>query len=168
MSNQATQKVVVPTTTTTTAPGLIKPGVWLQVAIDVRKYVEFCDGAVLSNGVWTIGYGFTEGVKKGDLMPHRVAEELLEEHIVDAVIESRKWVGPEFDNLCSARQSVIVGMMYSMRAQRMHKWRETLKALREHDYEGVVARMEGSLWHTQQKRWCTKLITRMKTGRIAK
>lgn len=168
MSSTATQKVVVATTTTTSTPGLIKPGVWLQVSADIRKYVEYRDLAARVDGVWTIGYGFTEGVKQGDLMPRRTADELLEEHIVDAVIESRKWVGPEFDNLDAARQSVVINMMYAMRAQRLCKWGDTLQALREHDYDAVALRMLGSLWRTQQKRWCTRLIVRMKTGRVGK
>ena len=34
-------------------------------------------------GVWTIGYGFTEGVKAGDIMSREQAEERLREELQD-------------------------------------------------------------------------------------
>ena len=45
-----------------------------------------------SRGVWTIGWGHTRGVKKGDTCTLAQADEWLSQDVTDAVVAPQRWV----------------------------------------------------------------------------
>ena len=89
-------------------------------------------------GVWTIGYGSTKGVKKGDSMSQEDADKLLLHEIkeYDGYVNDLVEVNLEqnqFDSLCS--------FCYNLGPQPL-KSSTLLKVLNAKDYEGVPAQIK--------------------------
>lgn len=61
------------------------PDIHLKAVALVRQFEGFrADAYLCPAGVWTIGYGHTRGVKKGDRISRERAEELLIEDLAEA------------------------------------------------------------------------------------
>ena len=87
-------------------------------------------------GVWTIGYGWTEGVKEGDTITQEHAEELLEhglERYESAVWEAIRRARPktrqwEFDAMVSLIYNIGIGAFARSSVLRHHLAGETVQA----------------------------------------
>jgi len=110
-----------------------------------------------SEGNWTIGYGYLLPLTK----PH--ARVLLGKRIKDAEQECRRRFH-FFDGLNSARQEVLVNMMFNLGWPRLKKFVKMIVALEEKDYEMAGAEMLDSRWHRQVKGRAKELAEQMRTG----
>ena len=139
-----------------------------QQGIDLIKHFE---GLVLhayqcQAGVWTIGYGHTAGVKKGDKITEKKAEELLKkdlEHFETGVTElltERKIKIPQhsFDMLVSFAFNLGVGAL---------KTSTLLKKLKAKDTIGASNEFPRWVWVNQNgvKKKSEALIQRRETER---
>jgi lysozyme len=76
-------------------------------------------------GVWTIGYGFTEGVKKGDTITRDAADArlLIElQKFADGVLAmcSARATQPQLDAMTSLAYNIGLGAFYKSSVLRMH------------------------------------------------
>ena len=61
-----------------------------------------------SAGVWTIGYGWTHGVKEGDVISRQLAEEFLIKYLGYVNVKVNEYVAiPLTDNECGALHSFV-------------------------------------------------------------
>ena len=111
-----------------------------QEGIALIKKFEGCEleAYKCAAGVWTIGYGSTKGVKKGDSMSQEDADKLLLHEIkeYDGYVNDLVEVNLEqnqFDSLCS--------FCYNLGPQSL-KSSTLLKVLNAKDYEGVPAQIK--------------------------
>ena len=111
-----------------------------QEGIALIKKFEGCEleAYKCAAGVWTIGYGSTKGVKKGDSMSQEDADKLLLHEIkeYDCYVNDLVEVNLEqnqFDSLCS--------FCYNLGPQSL-KSSTLLKVLNAKDYEGVPAQIK--------------------------
>jgi len=111
-----------------------------QEGIALIKKFEGCEleAYKCAAGVWTIGYGSTKDVKKGDSMSQEEADKLLLHEIkeYDGYVNDLVEVNLEqnqFDSLCS--------FCYNLGPQSL-KSSTLLKVLNAKDYEGVPAQIK--------------------------
>lgn len=73
-----------------------------QIAMNIIKVFEGCklNAYQCSAGVWTIGYGHTNGVKEGMVITQQQAETYFESDIMEFLLPVQKQVG----NICNANQ----------------------------------------------------------------
>jgi lysozyme len=133
-----------------------------KAGIDLVKSFEgFYAGAyVCPAGVWTIGYGHTKGVKKGDKVTLDEAEALLDADLAEAAAEVARLVTvPLKDNQFAALASFV----FNLGASSL-KSSTLLKKLNAGNYDDVPAEM--SRWvkatdpKTGQKRALAGLVRR--------
>lgn len=150
----------------TISPKNLKPLAWDQALRTIRRYEGFRNEAYLDTvGVWTIGYGFTDGVDAGDSITREQAEEYLAERVVMAVNDIRAVLSaPVFDALDAPRQVVMINMAYNLGYRRLSKFLETIKAIKAGDYIAASRQMRASRWCTQVKSRCTDLSASMANG----
>lgn len=144
----------------------LKPGVWEQTLEDIKEDEGFEEYAYQDTvGVWTIGYGFTDGVKKGDRITRAEAEEYLAERVVMAVNDIRILLGASFDALDGPRQAVMINMVYNLGRTRLSAFKMTLASLKSGDYATTARQMRASKWCRQVKGRCDRLAKAMASGK---
>lgn len=97
-----------------------------------------CKAYQCSAGVWTIGYGHTYGVKRGDTITEKEADELLEQDLqyTKSIVESYVTVPLTqgmFNALCSFVFNVGAGAFKSSTLLRLLNAEQYDKAAREFD-----------------------------------
>lgn len=115
-------------------------------------------------GVWTIGYGFTAGVREGDTITRQRAEEYLLERVLVAVRDARVLLGPAFDALDGPRQAIMINMSFNLGRTRLGAFVSMLAAVRAGDYNRAAAEMVNSKWCRQVKTRCVALERAMRAG----
>lgn len=100
-----------------------------------------------SVGVWTIGYGHTKGVKKGDVITQKQADQFLLEDLQDAVNAANRLVKVEltqdqFDALVSFTFNLGQGNLASS---------TLLKLLNQGDYSGAADQFTRWVYAGKQK-----------------
>jgi lysozyme len=113
---------------------------------------------------WTIGYGHTYRVKKGDKCTIPEADAFLDKdiaHAIEMLDEKFAW-WRKMDDL---RQDVLANMMFNMGTSRLSGFVNTLAAMKRGDYAEAADRMLESLWAKQVKGRARRLAQQMRTGR---
>jgi lysozyme len=114
-------------------------------------------------GVWTIGYGHTEGVGKGDKITQAKAEEyLLEDTLAAARDASTLPVG--FDGLNAVRQAVLTNMTFNLGLTRILNFKRFLAAVQIRDFNKAALEMLDSKWAGQVGQRAIRLAKQMKKG----
>ena len=108
---------------------------------------------------WTIGYGRNlsdNGISRYE------AELMLVRDIADVYndVAPFKWI----KDLNSAREAVIVDMVFNLGISRFKKFKKTIKLLEAKDYYLASIEMLDSKWAKQVGRRAIKLSHMMKTG----
>lgn len=147
---------------------MIKPDAWEHLLHDLRRDEGFRSEAYLdTEGVWTIGYGFTEGVRLGDRITQTEADQYLIQRAQEAVKDARLVLGSEmFDGLDGPRQAVLANMAYNLGATRLAKFVNSLRLIREGKYEQAAVQLRASRWCVQVKSRCHRLTDSMRTGQF--
>lgn len=97
-----------------------------------------------SVGVWTVGFGTNLQALTIDAT---LAEAWLHQKLQEAEREARTF--PWFTDLSSRQQRAIVELVYNLGLTRLRKFRRTLAALAEGDYEAASIALGNSLWARQ-------------------
>ncbi|MDE9553405.1 lysozyme [Xenorhabdus bovienii] len=105
--------------------------------LKLKAYPDHATGGI----PWTIGYGHTQGVKKGDVITEQQAEAFLQDDLQPIYITLRQWVNVplsqgQFDALCSFIFNCGSGNFLGS---------TLLKKFNQGDYAGAAA--EFSLWN---------------------
>jgi lysozyme len=115
-----------------------------------------------SLGFLTIGVGHLIDSRKGGKISQAVSRFILSEDIQDAIGLARTY--PWFEKLDSARQGVIVCMLFQMGKSGFDTFRMMQLAIERGDYTTAAAQMRASAWHTQTPARCERLAKVMETG----
>ena len=92
-----------------------------------------------------------------------MAERLLKEDIVKYEKQVRVKL-PEYDNLDEIRKRVVLDMTFNMGAGWIDEFKNTVKMVREGNYEGASYGMLKSKWAKQVGKRANRLAHMMKTG----
>jgi lysozyme len=137
----------------------------IQLALEQLKIDEGCRLTAYQDtvGVWTIGYGRTGGVKKGDKITQEKAEELLLEDTLAAARDASTLpVG--FDGLNAVRQAVLTNMTFNLGLTRILNFKRFLAAVQIRDFNKAALEMLDSKWAGQVGQRAIRLAKQMKKG----
>ena len=88
---------------------------------------------------------------------------LLLNDIKKATIDSERIV-KNFYNLDQVRQNVIINMIFNLGLTRFSKFKDTLKAIENFNFEKASIEMKDSYWYSQVGSRAVRLCEEMKTG----
>lgn len=114
---------------------------------------------------WTVGFGDTHGVSPDSVAPRQQAERRLEQHIMskDAQIAS---VLPWYKDASFVTRTVLLNMAFNMGVQGLLGFTNTLRFVKNKDYERAAHNMTLSLWYRQVGNRAKELVERMRTQEI--
>lgn len=99
---------------------------------------------------------------KDRLNDHQI-EQLFKRDISDSIRYCRE-VLPNFGELSSTRQRVVVDMMFNLGKAKFATFKKFIHAVRNAEYEKAAKEMEDSKWHGQVKTRAVKLTEMMRLG----
>lgn len=114
---------------------------------------------------WTVGYGFTRGVKPSNRISKQAADKLLEKEIV-AHLHVVDTLFPKWKEFPLAVQTVVVNMAYNMGIIRLGKFVPTIALFNSGDYDGAAARLRRTAWYKQVGPRAEELCRRLETLQI--
>lgn len=137
----------------------------IQLALEQLKIDEGCRLTAYQDtvGVWTIGYGHTGGVKKGDKITQKDADDFLLADTIQAAIDASS-LPVNFDGLNAVRQAVLINMSFNLGKPRLLAFKRTLLAIAIRDFDNAALYMLQSKWAKQVKDRSVRLAKQMKTG----
>lgn len=111
-----------------------------QIGIDLIKSFEGCvlKAYKCPAGVWTIGYGHTAGVKEGDIISKKQAEELLKQDLKQFETYVNNLVTVELNQY---QFDALVSFCYNIGPGNL-KSSTLLKLLNKWDYEGAAEQFD--------------------------
>lgn len=114
---------------------------------------------------WTVGFGFTNNVTPDRRIDRIPAERMLEVLILNQwaqLVVKLPWV----KEASFVSQTTLVNMAFNMGLAKLLKFVNTLRFIKEKNYEQAARNMELSLWYTQTGSRAKELVTRMRTQTI--
>ncbi len=137
----------------------------IEIALEQLKIDEGCRLTAYQDtvGVWTIGYGHTGGVKKGDKITQKDADDLLLADTLQAAVDASS-LPVAFDGLNAVRQAVLINMSFNLGKTRLLAFKRTLLAIAIRDYDNAALYMLQSKWSKQVGNRSIRLAKMMKTG----
>ena len=137
----------------------------IELAVEQLKIDEGCRFTAYQDtvGVWTIGYGHTGGVKKGDKITQKDADDLLLADTLQAAVDASS-LPVNFDGLNAVRQAVLINMSFNLGKTRLLAFKRTLLAIAIRDYDNAALYMLQSKWSKQVGNRSIRLAKMMKTG----
>lgn len=137
----------------------------IELAVEQLKIDEGCRLNAYQDtvGVWTIGYGHTGGVKKGDKITQKDADDLLLADTLQAAVDASS-LPVAFDGLNAVRQAVLINMSFNLGKTRLLAFKRTLLAIAIRDYDNAALYMLQSKWSKQVGNRSIRLAKMMKTG----
>ena len=118
-------------------------------------------------GIWTIGVGHTGGVKKGDTITKQQAMALLEEDIQEALADAKIVCSGWWEGLSGPRKGIMVNMAFNLGRAGLAGFKNTLRYIREGNYEQAAYNMMQSKWARQVGKRANRLAHRMETNTYA-
>lgn len=113
---------------------------------------------------WTVGYGFTKGVKPQT----RMSKEFADQKLVGEVIAHAKLLDriiPKWKTLPVFAQTVLANMAFNL-GTRLIPFGPTLATFARGDFKAAAARLRRTLWFKQVGNRSEELVKRLETGRI--
>lgn len=137
----------------------------IEIATEQLKIDEGCRLTAYQDtvGVWTIGYGHTGGVKKGDKITQKEADDFLLGDVIEAAIDASS-LPVDFDGLNAVRQAVLINMAFNLGKARLLAFKRTLFAILIRDFDNAALYMLQSKWAKQVGQRAIRLAKQMKTG----
>lgn len=137
----------------------------IELAVEQLKIDEGCRLTAYQDtvGVWTIGYGHTGGVKKGDKITQKDADDFLLADTLQAAVDASS-LPVAFDGLNAVRQAVLINMSFNLGKTRLLAFKRTLLAIAIRDYDNAALYMLQSKWSKQVGNRSIRLAKMMKTG----
>lgn len=116
-----------------------------------------------SLGLWTIGVGrLIDGRKNGGLSDEEI--DYLLHNDVEAVRAELDAALPWWRSLDLVRQRVLLNMAFNLGVPGLLGFKNTLAAVKAHDWDRAAAGMLASKWAGQVKDRAARLAQMMKTG----
>jgi len=137
----------------------------INTAMEQLKIDEGCRLTAYQDtvGVWTVGYGHTEGVGKGDKITQAQAEKFLLEDTLEAARNASS-IPVQFDTLNANRQAVLINMCFNLGLPKVLGFKRTLAAIAMRDFDNAALYMLQSKWAGQVGQRAIRLAKQMKTG----
>lgn len=87
-----------------------------EKAIQLIKEFEGFKGTAYKcpAGVWTIGYGWTHGVKEGDTITESEASELVQKEVDTIAGQIKRVLGVSFDTLTENQVCALIDFVYNL------------------------------------------------------
>lgn len=115
---------------------------------------------------WTVGYGFTGGVRYTSRTTHGESTERLRTEVIKHAAGLDSLVPEWRTEQGLVAQSVLVNMVYNLGHLRLAKFAPTLALFAKKDYAGAAARLRNTAWWKQTGARAQELVERLETGRI--
>lgn len=129
----------------------------------IKRYEGYNSSAYLDTvGVWTIGFGFTRGVKKGDFITVDVAVKRLDEEL-DIAYETALRFYPGMNDANIVRRAVMLDLGYNL-GGRLSQFVNTNKYMNQQDWVQASINLSESLWANQVKRRAVEDIQALRYG----
>lgn len=114
---------------------------------------------------WTVGYGFTRGVKHTDRMSKQAADIELEQEIIEHlhVVDT---LFPKWKSMPLPIQTVLVNMGYNLGLIRLGKFVPTIELINDGEYGAAALRLKNTAWYKQVGTRGVELVKRMATQTI--
>ena len=119
-----------------------------------------------TEGIWTIGYGHTKGVKQGDTISKAQALKWLEEDVADALVDAEHLCS-DWEYMSGPRKGVMVNMAFNLGRDRLAGFKNTLRYIAERNYDRASTNMMLSKWASQVKGRAERLAFRMSSNTYA-
>jgi lysozyme len=116
-----------------------------------------------TKGIWTIGYGHTQGVQDGQVISFDIAEHLLRKDLEVAVKDAKTL--PNYDKLSDVRKAQLINMEFNMGHTRLMGFKNMLDALNELDHRKVSAHAIDSKWVDDVKLRSFVVVTQYRLDR---
>jgi lysozyme len=94
---------------------------------------------------------------KNGYITNAMIDALLEMDIDRAEADARK-LFPEFDDLTKNRQAAIVDLIFNMGLGTFSKFKKTIGAIRQHNWDAAAANLQKSKWYAQVKSRGPKVV----------
>ncbi len=114
-------------------------------------------------GFWTIGVGRLIDAKKGGGISQKESAFLLANDLTRLEEEFHTFL-PWIGSLSEPRQAVLYSMAFQMGLAGLLKFKNTLEAIREGNWEKAAKKMKVSLWYEQTPARAERLIKQLVTG----
>lgn len=113
---------------------------------------------------WTVGYGFTKGVKPSTTMRKPFADQKLSGVVADHAKLLDRLV-PNWKALPLYAQTVLVNLAYNL-GTRLIPFGPTMALFEAWDFKGAAARLRRTAWFKQVGDRSEELVRRLETGVI--
>lgn len=115
---------------------------------------------------WTVGHGFTHGVRPSSRISKEASLQRLEAEILKHVKILDDLI-PEWRDMPLFAQTVLVNMAYNMGHNRLSKFAPTLAVMKQKKWGRAARRLKNTLWYKQVGSRARELIARLENQRIA-
>lgn len=137
-----------------------------QPASVVMKELGLREEDVAKGAPWTVGFGFTKGVKYTSRTTRGISRERLKEEVVEHVKGLDVLVPGWRTEHSLVVQSVLVNLIYNLGQLRLSKFAPTLALFKTKEYAAAAARLRNTAWYKQVGVRSVELVERLETGRI--
>lgn len=121
---------------------------------------------VAKGAPWTVGFGFTKGVRHTTRTTRGESRERLKAEIVEHVKGLDVLVPGWRTEHSLVVQSVLTNLIYNLGQYRLSKFAPTLALFKTKEYAAAAARLENTAWYKQTGNRSKELVERLRTGRI--
>lgn len=123
------------------------------------------EDAAESGAPWTVGHGFAVGITMDMTMERQLSERKLEQHILEGeevLYRALPWA----KEASFVTKTVLLNMAFNMGIKSLLGFKNTLRFVREKNYEQAARNMSQSLWYKQVGTRAKELVERMRTQQI--
>lgn len=117
-----------------------------------------------SRGIFTIGIGHMVDERLGGGISYEIAQAILDEDVEVSIASLNVYI-PWWTELDEVRQLILVDMCFNLGIKKLLKFRNTLAAIKNRNWDAAADGMRNSLWYQQTKRRARRLVAMMETGR---
>lgn len=121
---------------------------------------------VAKGAPWTVGFGFTKGVKYTSRTTRGISRERLKEEVVEHVKGLDVLVLGWRTEHSLVVQSVLANLIYNLGQLRLSKFAPTLALFKSREYAAAAARLRNTAWYKQVGVRSVELVERLESGRI--
>lgn len=114
---------------------------------------------------WTLGHGFTRGVRPSSRISKEASTQRLEQEALDHAKILDKLI-PEWVDMPLFAQTVLANMAYNLGYERLAKFAPTLEVFKQRKWGRASRRLKNTLWYKQTGSRARELCDRLEQQRI--
>lgn len=139
---------------------------WPWGFVPARELLARIPGVQDEDGApWTYGFGFTHCVNPDSRISRILAERMLEGLIIEQNLrlkETFAW----YEEATFVTKTVLINMAFNLGLKGLLKFKNTLRYIRDKNYNQAATNMTLSLWYNQVGSRARELVSRMRYQRI--